>query len=303
MRIAVTGRHGQVARALLAAGPARGFEVIALGKPHLDLARPESIAPAVIAVKPDVIVNAAAWTAVDLAESHEGEVMAVNAVAPGVLAETAAHLGIPLIQLSTDCVFDGTKAEPYSESDSPAPLSVYGRSKHEGERQVAAATANHVILRTSWVFAPEGRNFPLTMLRLAGTRDAVSVVDDQTGYPTYAPDLADGILAIAARLVAEPGNAALRGVFHLAGQGALSWEGFSWAGFASAVFDESRRLGGPSAAVKRISTAEYPTPARRPANSRLDSGKARAVYGLVLPHWQDSLRHCLSQALSTPHQD
>ncbi|MFM9976294.1 MAG: dTDP-4-dehydrorhamnose reductase [Beijerinckiaceae bacterium] len=297
LRLAVTGRHGQLARALVAAGPIKSWDIITLGRPDFDLARPETIATALISARPDVIINAAAWTAVDLAESHQQEAMAVNGHAAGVLAATAARLKVPIIHLSTDCVFDGAKAAAYQESDIPSPLSAYGRSKQEGEQRIGETMANHVIVRTSWVFAAKGKNFPLTMLSLAASRDEISVVADQFGCPTYAPDLADALLDIAARLVAEPGNMRLRGIFHIAGQGELSW-----ADFASAVFEESRRLGGPFASVRRITTAEYPTPARRPANARLDSGKARAIYGLVLPHWQDSIRRCLIETLTASAQ-
>lgn len=281
MRIAVTGREGQVARSLLATAPS-GIEVIAIGRPELDLANPASVLPALAAAQPDVIVSAAAYTAVDKAESEPDSAFAVNAAGAGAVSEAAAKLGIPVIHLSTDYVFSGEKLAPYVETDPTGPISVYGSTKLEGELRVAAGNADHVILRTAWVYSPFGANFVKTMLRLAETRDELRVVADQRGCPTAALDIADAILAIAARLKADA-DPALRGTFHLTGTGEASW-----ADFATEIFAQSRAIGGNSAVVTPITTAEYPTPARRPANSRLSGDKLAATYGIRLPGWKSS---------------
>ncbi len=281
MRIAVTGREGQVARSLLATAPS-GIEVIAIGRPELDLANPASVLPALAAAQPDVIISAAAYTAVDKAESEPDSAFAVNAAGAGAVSEAAAKLGIPVIHLSTDYVFSGEKLAPYVETDPTGPISVYGSTKLEGELRVAAGNADHVILRTAWVYSPFGANFVKTMLRLAETRDELRVVADQRGCPTAALDIADAILAIAARLKADP-DPALRGTFHLTGTGEATW-----ADFATEIFAQSRALGGNSVVVTPITTAEYPTPARRPANSRLSGDKLAATYGIRLPDWKSS---------------
>ena len=281
MRIAVTGREGQVARSLLATAPS-GIEVIAIGRPELDLANPASVLPALAAAQPDVIVSAAAYTAVDKAESEPDSAFAVNAAGAGAVSEAAAKLGIPVIHLSTDYVFSGENPAPYVETDPTGPISVYGSTKLEGELRVAAGNADHVILRTAWVYSPFGANFVKTMLRLAETRDELRVVADQRGCPTAALDIADAILAIAARLKADP-DPALRGTFHLTGTGEATW-----ADFATEIFAQSRALGGNSVVVTPITTAEYPTPARRPANSRLSGDKLAATYGIRLPDWKSS---------------
>ena len=280
-RIVVTGREGQVVRALLERGAENGaFEVMALGRPVLDLSRPEGIDAALRQARPDVIVSAAAYTAVDQAETDVAEAHAVNAEAPGRIAATAAALGVPVVQLSTDYVFDGRKTEPYLETDPTGPASVYGRTKLAGERAVAAATGNHVILRTAWVYSPFGRNFVKTMLRLAESRDRVDVVDDQVGNPTSALDIAAGILSVAASLL-DSDAASLRGTFHMTGTGAASW-----ADFATEIFAASARHGGRSAIVGRIPSSAFPTPVRRPANSRLDCGKLERTYGIRLGDWR-----------------
>ncbi len=287
MRLVVTGRSGQVATALAQAGAVAGVEVIALGRPDFDLERLETIAPALRAARPDVVVSAAAFTGVDLAESEPERANLVNAQAPGVVAEAAAALGAPILHLSTDYVFDGRKPSPYVETDATGPVTVYGATKLAGEQAVAAAHPRHVILRTAWVYAAEGKNFVRTMLRLAETKDALNVVGDQIGCPTYAPDIAQGLLQIAAQMVRPEGRP---GLYHMAGGGEASW-----AEFASAVLDGSRARGGPFAQVKPISTAEYPTPAHRPANSRLDCSRVRDVFAVELPNWQEALGRCLHQ--------
>jgi dTDP-4-dehydrorhamnose reductase len=293
MRIAVTGKQGQVVAALLETAPRAGVEIVALGRPELDLARPGSIRGALAAARPDVIVSAAAYTAVDKAESEPGLAFAVNAEGAGAVAEAAAALRVPVVHLSTDYVFAGDKPEPYLETDATGPVSVYGRSKLEGEHRVAAATADHAILRTAWVYSPFGANFLKTMLRLAETRDVLRVVADQQGQPTSALDIADAVIVIARRLAADA-DPALRGIFHVTAAGQATW-----ADFAEAIFAGLRARTGKPVSVERITTAEYPTPARRPSNSRLDGSKLRQTYGIVLPDWRASTETVLSRLIDT----
>lgn len=293
MRIAVTGRTGQVVQSLLALAEAAGVTVIPVGRPELDLEQPASSLQALAAAEPDCIVNAAAYTAVDKAEAEPELAMRINGFGAGVVAAAAAALGVPLIQISTDYVFDGTSPRPWRESDATAPLGAYGRSKLAGEEAVAASTEDYAILRTAWVYSPYGGNFVKTMLRLAETRDELGVVSDQLGSPTSAPDLAEAIIAVARSLVAHPDDASLRGVFHAAGTGEASW-----ADLAEAVFAASAALGGPSAKVNRIATADYPTPARRPANSRLDCSLLAERHGVRLPLWRDSVKICVATLLA-----
>jgi dTDP-4-dehydrorhamnose reductase len=219
---------------------------------------------------------------VDEAESESDAAFAVNADGPGAVGKAARKLGVPLIHLSTDYVFDGSKAEPYVEDDFPAPTGVYGASKLAGEEVVLATHTNVAILRTAWVYSPFGANFVKTMLRLAADRDEVGVVADQRGNPTSALDIADGVLAVAANLVAND-DPALRGIFHMTSSGQASW-----AEFAEEIFADSAAAGGPSASVRHITTADYPTPAKRPANSRLDSSKLEQAHGVRLPDWRRS---------------
>jgi dTDP-4-dehydrorhamnose reductase len=294
MRIAVTGREGQLARALARRGAARGIAVVRLGRPALDLAAPHSIAPALAAARPDIVINAAAYTAVDRAEAEPDLAFAINATGAGAVAAAALELGVPVIQISTDYVFDGTGTRAWRESDETAPLNVYGQSKRAGEIAVAAGNARHAILRTAWVYDAAGRNFLRTMLRLAATQPEVRVVADQSGAPTYADDLADGVLRVAETLQAEPENPALHGIFHLTGGGQCSW-----ARFAQAIFAEAAALGGPSAQVIPIATSDYPTPAARPYNSVLDCGRISAAYGIALPPWQDGLSRCIAGMAGT----
>lgn len=282
MRIAVTGKTGQVVTSMIErAGD--GVTIIPLGRPEMDLADPATIAPALAAARADVVVSAAAYTAVDRAESEAEAAFAVNATGAGGVAAAASALGLPLIHISTDYVFDGSKSEAYCESDPVAPLGVYGASKLAGEQAVIEAAPDAVILRTAWVYSPFGANFVKTMLRLAETREELGVVADQIGNPTSALDIADTVLAIAQRLYGEPAQAP-RGTFHMTGGGEASW-----ADLAEAIFAISAECGGPTARVRRISTAEYPTPAARPANSRLDATRLYDTYGMRLPDWRASL--------------
>jgi dTDP-4-dehydrorhamnose reductase len=290
MRIAVTGSKGQVATSLQErAGPK--LEVAALGRPAFELTDRAAVLAGLEAARPDVIVNAAAYTAVDKAEAEEALAFRVNGEGAGHVAEAAARLGVPLLHLSTDYVFDGALDRPYREDDPTGPTGAYGRSKLAGEKEVAAACKNSVILRTAWVYSPFGANFVRTMLRLNETRDEVGVVADQRGNPTSALDIADGLIAIAAR-VKEDSSPALRGIFHMTGSG----DG-TWADFAETVFREAESHGRRVTRVKRIATADYPTPARRPANSRLDNEKLARVYGFRLPDWRRSVAACCSRLL------
>ncbi|MGG7519471.1 dTDP-4-dehydrorhamnose reductase [Allorhizobium undicola] len=282
-RYLVTGLQGQVVQSLIERAALHpDIEIVALGRPQLDLADPQTIAAAVSALSPQIIISAAAYTAVDQAESDEATAFAVNAQGPAALAKVAAELDIPIVHISTDYVFDGSKSEPYVESDPVQPLGVYGRSKLEGELAVASATANHAILRTAWVYSPFGKNFLKTMLTLAKSRDELNVVADQHGNPTSALDIADAVLRVAANLLARP-DAGLRGTFHMTASGEASW-----AEFAIEIFRLSEQAGGPSCKVNPIPSSAYPTPARRPANSRLDCGKLAALHGVTLPPWRQS---------------
>ena len=291
MKLVVTGVHGQVARALAERAPA-GVTVVPLGRPAIDLADPAGIAPALAATGADVVVNAAAYTAVDRAETERDAAFAINATGAGAVAAAAQALGVPLIHVSTDYVFDGTKPSAYVETDPPAPTGAYGASKLAGEAAVLAAHRGAVIVRTAWVYSPFGTNFVRTMLRLATSRDELGVVADQIGNPTSALDMADAVLAIAANLVARPHDPALAGVFHLAGHGEASW-----AALASHIFAASAKRRGPTARVRPIPTSEYPTPARRPANSQLDCGRLARVHGVRLPDWHGSVDDVVARLL------
>jgi dTDP-4-dehydrorhamnose reductase len=216
--------------------------------------------------------------------------MAVNERGAGYVAETAAGLGLPVVHLSTDYVFDGSAERPYREADPVNPVSVYGRSKLAGERRVAAANANHAILRTAWVYSPFGKNFVKTMLRLASDRAEIGVVADQRGSPTSALDIADAIISVCRNLVDHPNEAVLRGTFHMAGKGFATW-----ADLACEVFAQSARRGGPNARVNPIRSADYPTPARRPATSMLDCAKLAAVHGVALSEWPPSVSTCVER--------
>ncbi|MDF0542435.1 dTDP-4-dehydrorhamnose reductase [Sphingobium sp. H39-3-25] len=292
MRIAVTGKVGQVVTALLERGPAAGIEIVAVGRPELDLADAGSVAAALAAVAPDVIVSSAAYTAVDKAESEPDVAFAVNRDGAGAVATAAARLGVPVIHLSTDYVFRGDKDGAYVEDDPVDPAGVYGASKLAGEEAVAAANPNHAILRTCWVYSPFGANFVKTMLRLAETRDALGVVADQHGTPTSALDIADAVIAVAKRLV-EDQDPALRGVFHLTGSG----DG-TWADFAEEIFVGLSAVTGKQMTVNRITTADFPTPAKRPANSRMSGEKLTRLYGVTLPEWRVSTASVVGRLLA-----
>lgn len=296
MRIAVTGTTGQVVTSLIERGAVAGHQIVAIGRPSLDLADPESVSRALAGAAPDFIVSAAAYTAVDTAERESDLAHAVNGAGAGAVAAAARALGVPVIHLSTDYVFDGALDRPYVESDLTGPTGVYGASKLDGERAVLAAHADSVVLRVAWLYSPFGSNFVKTMLRLARDHDAVSVVADQVGNPTSALAVADGILRVAANMKADrhPG---LRGVFHMTASGEASW-----ADFAEAIFAASAARGGPSARVRRIGSVDYPTPARRPANSRLDSRRIAVAHGVTLPEWRLSLDDAMDRLQPTANE-
>ena len=284
MRVLVTGALGQVGAdvARLLQGRA---QVTARSRADLDLEKPDDIRWNVRETRPDVIVNAAAYTAVDSAESEEGRAHAVNGVAPGILAEEAKRAGALLIHYSTDYVFDGEMDRPYLETDATNPLSAYGRTKLEGERAVAAAGGRHLILRTSWIYAPRGRNFMLTMLRLAAERDELRVVDDQRGAPTSSLQIARATLEI---LDAQREHS---GVYHATASGETTWFGF-----AGAIFDARKRKLGEAfrmPGIVPIRTADYPTPARRPKNSVLSNAKLENVFGVRLGDWREGMEEAL----------
>jgi len=291
IRLLVTGRDGQVARALAErAEGSCGFEVIRLGRPDLDLARPETIGPAIAAARPDIVVSAAAYTEVDRAEDEPEAAFAVNGRGAGEVAGAAARLGLPVIHLSTDYVFAGTGETPHTEDETPDPKSVYGASKLAGEKAVAAGNPRHVILRTAWVYSPFSRNFVRTMLRLAETRGEIAVVADQWGNPTSALEIADAILAVARKWQTEPG---LAGLYHLAGTGETSW-----CGLARAVFAASRAAGGPFAQVRAIASAEYPQKAPRPKNSRLDCSRFETAFGYRCRPWEQGVAEAVQRILA-----
>jgi len=282
-RLLVIGASGQLGTALMRLAPPPGFVLQGLDRSQLDLAQTAEIAATVRALRPDAVINAAAYTAVDQAEDQQAEAFVLNRDAPAALGQVCADLGAPLVHLSTDYVFDGAKADAYVETDTRAPLNVYGRSKAEGEDAVLASGAPGAVIRTSWVYGAHGANFLRTMLRLAKARDEVNVVADQIGRPTWASDLARCCLDVAARAMEARGAAA--GVFHYAGAGDTNW-----ADFAEAIFAE-RNI---RTRVNRITTAEYPAQARRPANSRLDCGNIRYAWGIEARPWRDALKLCLA---------
>lgn len=284
MRVLVLGQTGQVARALSAISPAWTFA----GRDTADLTKTEDLEGCLAARKWDAVINAAGYTAVDRAESEPDLAHAVNAVAPGIIAHRCAAMNVPFIHLSTDYVFDGKKSGPYVEDDEVSPLNVYGASKAEGERAVLTSGGKNLIIRTSWVYAPEGRNFVRTMLKLGRERDEIQVVNDQTGTPTFAVDIAQGIAGLLPGFIG--GTARNTGIFHMTGSGQGTW--FE---FAEEIFRLAALSGMKAPRILPISTEDYKTPARRPANSRLDCTKLETVYGIKLPRWEESLQRCFGE--------
>lgn len=283
MKVLLTGKSGQVGGELLRSLAPLG-EVIAPGRDELDLSRPDSIERSLRAHYPQVIVNAAAYTAVDRAEAERELAFAVNAQGPGLLARGASRIGALLVHYSTDYVFDGAKRGPYVEDDPTHPLSAYGESKVAGEQAITASGCRHLIFRTSWVYAARGRNFLLTILRLARERDELRVVDDQFGAPTTGRMLASATAEILAR--PQRLTAAASGVYHMSARGETSW-----CRFARAILDAR----GLSTRLVAIPTSEYPTPARRPAHSVLSNAKLERTFAVQLPDWREGLAQTLAE--------
>ncbi|HXC40412.1 MAG TPA: dTDP-4-dehydrorhamnose reductase [Burkholderiales bacterium] len=278
MKLLVIGKNGQVGGELLKALPP-SFEVSATDRSTLDLARPEQIASVIQASNPQVIINAAAYTAVDKAESDQATAQAINATAPGVMADAAKSIGALLVHYSTDYVFDGEKDAPYTEDDAPAPLGVYGRTKLDGERAIQASGCRYLILRTEWVYGPYGANFLLTMLRLAASRPELHVVDDQFGAPTSARMIAEATARVLSAGIPQD-----NGLYHMTAAGRTTW-----CGFARAILAGS----GSKTPVVAIPTKDYPTPAARPRNSLFDNSRFEKRFGFRLPAWEEGLRQCL----------
>jgi dTDP-4-dehydrorhamnose reductase len=282
--ILIIGQSGQLGAALGEAAPAHGLTVRQVDRPVLDFDRPASVSSVFAETAPWLVINAAAYTAVDAAEDDADAAVRANRDGPAELARLCAAAGIPLIHVSTDYVYDGRKGAPYVESDPTSPQGVYGASKLAGDRAVLALCPRAIVLRTSWVYSPIGKNFVRTMLSVAQRTDRLRVVADQKGCPTSAPDLGAAILAIAARIAAEGWQDRFAGVCHAAGTGWTTWHGL-----AVATFQEAARHGAPVPKVDPITTAEWPTRAQRPPDSRLDSSRLAAVFGVALPPWQDGL--------------
>ncbi|MCP1289560.1 dTDP-4-dehydrorhamnose reductase [Chromobacterium sp. S0633] len=297
--ILLTGVNGQLGHRLRTALTPLG-EVVALSRAELDLSRADSVRQALERHQPDIIVNPAAYTAVDRAESEAEQAHAVNAAAPALLAQWAAQHQALLLHYSTDYVFDGAGEQPWREDDPARPRSVYGQSKWAGEEAVRAAAPRHLILRTSWVFGDHGGNFLKTILRLAQERDSLKVVADQIGAPTSTALIADVTVALLRDYLRDPAGFAY-GSYHLAAQGETSWHGY-----ARFLVAEAGRLGYAlrlsPADIEPITTADYPLPAPRPANSRLDCAKLRQTFGLALPHWESGVKQVLAELGAQPQQ-
>ena len=275
MRVLVFGATGQVGNALAVRAARHGVAVTALGRAEADLLAPEAVARLVAHAEADAVINAAAYTAVDKAESEPEIARAVNAAAPGAMAQAAARRGLPFLHISTDYVFDGAPGRPWREDDPTGPLGVYGATKLAGEELVRAAGGRHAILRTAWVFSAHGGNFLKTMLRLGAERDTLRVVEDQRGGPTPAAAIADALLVIARALAEARGDS---GTWHFAGAPAVSWAEFARAIFAA--------RGGTAPVVEGIASSEWPTPARRPMNSVLDCSAIKRDFGIAQPDWR-----------------
>ena len=293
MRILLIGASGQVGSALRRTLPVFG-DLIVIDRTDLDFAQPENVRQHVMQAQPNLIVNAAAYTDVESAESDEAGAFAVNALSVGELALAARDLGATLVHYSTDYVFDGSKPEPYNEDDEPRPLSVYGRSKLEGERRIRNAGCPHLILRTSWVYAAQGHNFLRTMLRLGRERQELRIVDDQFGAPTYARFVAEATVRMLMRAVADDQarNRAEEGdIVHLVNEGATSWFGF-----AREIFAKAQAAGyKPAPRLIPVRSSEFLSRVQRPRNSRLSIARAGTIWGLTPPTWQHSLSECLDE--------
>ncbi len=291
MRLLIAGWHGQVARALIEAAPSRPeIKALAAGRAALDVRDPRSIERAFGDISPDVVINSAAYTAVDQAEADEAAAFALNRDGAALLARAAARRNVPVIHLSTHYVFDGAKPSPYVETDETCPATVYGRSKLEGERAVREANPRHVIIRTGWVFSPAKGTFAAKILEAADRGDTVRVVTDQHGNPTYAPHLASAILDVARTLGMPEGAEPAWGTYHAAGSGTASWHDFAREIVVTSQSAQSKM-------VEAITSGDYPAVALRPLNSELDCGKFERTFGLRLPVWQQGVADCVGQLL------
>jgi len=292
MRLLLLGANGQLGQELSAAALPDDIELVARSRSQTDIADTDAVAAAFSETQPDIVVNAGAYTKVDKAESERDEAFRVNATGPGVIAAACAKSDVPLIHISTDYVFDGTKADPYVETDATAPLGVYGASKLAGEQAVRDRHKKHLILRTSWVYGKFGSNFLKTILRLAAERDELRIVADQRGSPTNTSDLAEAILSLAPRLVA---GVAITdwGTYHFSGQGETNW-----CQFADEILKRREKWAGSRPRLMPITTAEYPTAARRPSNSVLDNRLVRTRFGLASRPWQEAARETVDQLMA-----
>lgn len=296
MKILVTGKHGQVGHALQHA-LSDEHEVVAVDREQMDLCDEHAIRTTIATVRPDLIINPAAYTAVDKAESEPELAHAINAIAPKVIAEEAAKIGASLIHFSTDYVYEGNKSTVYIETDAVNPLSVYGKTKLAGERAIQTVGLPHLILRTSWVYGPHGKNFLKTILRLSAERDQLKIVADQWGAPTSSDAIAEGVRNVLRAWQMQ--DLTKSGIYHFTNTGSTSWFGFAKA-ILQSYESKSQTLNLPelkiqSDMVTPITTAEYPTPAARPANSRLDNAKLKAAFGVTLPDWETSLQAVMQQ--------
>jgi dTDP-4-dehydrorhamnose reductase len=291
-RIFIAGEQGQVAQALERAYKLRSDNVVTAGRSNFSVTDESHLLSAVAAFNPDLVINAAGYTAVDKAEDDKEAAFAVNCDGAGFVAAAANAAEVPVIHLSSDYVFDGTKQAPYRETDPTNPLNVYGESKLAGEIAVASSTRNYVILRTSWVCSPIGHNFVKTMLRLARDRDEIAVIDDQWGCPTFAADLAAMIISIGDKLASVDDRSRFYGIYHASSAGETTW-----CRFAREIMAQSAAKSGPACRVRAIASSEYPTRAKRPAYSCLDCSKVKRVFGISPPRWQTSLQACLDLLL------
>ena len=288
MKILLFGKNGQIGRELEKTLAVHS-ELIALGRRDMDLTAPDAIRATIQKLRPDVIVNAAAYTTVDKAESEPDQAMLVNGMAPGIMAEEAAKLDALLVHYSTDYVFDGTKSAPYTEQDLPHPLNVYGESKLAGEQAICARASRYLIFRTSWVYDGQGKNFLTTIKRLGSQRRELTIVNDQFGAPTWSREIACTTLLAIEKYQAHASPQQINGIYHLTAQGQTSWFGFTQAAERCGLFAD---LAAPPT-LRAITSAEYPTPAQRPMYSVLSNAKLLEQFDLQMPDWEVSLQECL----------
>ncbi len=293
--ILITGGSGQLGHALVVQARGRGLACTEVTRPMFDFEQPETIAECFAKTAPSLVINAAAYTLVDAAETNPDAAKAGNHLGPLALARLCAAADIPLLHISTDYVFDGAKGAPYLEQDATNPAGVYGTTKRDGEVAVLASSAKAIILRTAWVYGAHGKNFARTMLSAGQKMPLLRVVADQRGTPTSANDLAHAILQIVYNVQSTGWADHYRGIYHATGAGETTWHGF-----AGAIFEHAAALGRTPPQLQPISTADWPTPARRPADSRLDNGKLAEVFGVRLPDWRASVGGVVREILAEP---